>query len=190
MVYVYVADIKELPDPKNHPKLIEQLPDVRRQKIQELQSEKSRCQSFGASLLLMKVLSRFSVDGDAIFFGEHGKPLLQNLSFNLSHSDDLVVCAIGEKPVGCDVQRTEHKKFDKEFLRCWTLEESYAKMTGEGMALIRGKVELLFGDSVKVLREGEIQPCYFREYEVDGYWISVCTEEKEFSDLIWEKISI
>ena len=38
--------------------------------------------------------------------GEHGKPYVVdlNVEFNISHSADLVVCAVDDKPVGIDVE--------------------------------------------------------------------------------------
>ena len=40
---------------------------------------------------------------------ERGKPFTENahINFNISHSDDMVVCCISDKPVGIDVERVK-----------------------------------------------------------------------------------
>ena len=52
--------------------------------------------------------------------------------------------------------------------------ESYLKMLGTGIRV--------------PLNELEIQDCYLKEYEIQGYQITVCAKEDKFSDLIWENI--
>lgn len=41
-----------------------------------------------------------------ISFGKHGKPLIKNsnIHFNISHSRKYTICAIGNTPVGIDIQ--------------------------------------------------------------------------------------
>ena len=97
-----------------------------------------------------------------------GKPYLDNskLHFNISHSQQYVVCAIGEVELGVDIQY--HKKNDtklvakrsmsvgewqayqeadnqaKFFYDLWAKKESYLKYTGEG---IRRDMRLLTLDA-------------------------------------------
>jgi len=211
MVTLYVADISKLPDPKDEPQLLAGLSQDRVRKIQKLEKELTRRQSMGAGLLVNKVLKRYGIKIDAMYLSIHGKPEIDNFYFNLSHSGDLVVCAVADSPVGCDVEQikvapervAEHffcenekkylrqfegKYYDEAFFRIWTLKESYTKMTGEGMALSRGSYELMLNEQVRVLREGKMQNCNFAEYEVEGYWIAVCSEDAEVSEIIWETI--
>lgn len=74
----------------------------------------------------------------------------------------------------------------KTFYRIWTRKESYIKMTGEGMkvpflSLDTCHVSL---DSKKIARQGELQPCFFEEYDLPGYQIAICAQEKEFPEEI------
>lgn len=211
MVTLYVADISKLPDPKDEPQLMAGLNQDRIRKIQKIQKEQTRRQSMGAGLLVNKVLEHHGVKADAMYLSKHGKPEIDNFYFNLSHSGDLVVCAVADSPVGCDVEQIrkapervgeyffsenekkylkqfEDKAYDEAFFHIWTLKESYTKMTGEGMALSRGNYELMLNEQVRVLREGKMQNCNFAEYEVKGYWIAVCSEDAEVSEIIWETI--
>ena len=61
MVCVYVADIKDLPDPLEVPKSMEGLSEKRKEKIRRYMYSKDRKQSLGAGLLLNKVLSLHGV---------------------------------------------------------------------------------------------------------------------------------
>ncbi len=93
--------------------------------------------------------------------GEGGKPwfpAFPQVHFNLSHSQDVAVCAVGEAPLGVDVEKIrpvrpslarrmltegERRRLeavraderDREMLSLWTLKESLAKALGTGLAL-------------------------------------------------------
>ncbi len=177
--------------------------------------KKHEVQSKGAGLLLEKVLALCfdgkSSDDFEKSVGKHGKPLLKGVEYNLSHSGDLAVCAISDKPVGCDVEKVRRapegvanrffsngekkhlssvppERYDEEFFRIWTLRESYVKMTGEGLGLPLGSYEIIMGEQVRVIRDGQLQECYMKEFEVDGYRIAVCGMEEEGSPMVWESI--
>ena len=97
---------------------------------------------------------------------DHGKPLFlspyENIHFNISHSGDLVVMAIGDAPVGVDVERIGRakdymklaKRFfydqeyerllasensEEEFYRIWTFREAFSKLVGVGLGLFSGQ---------------------------------------------------
>ena len=211
MVHVYAADLSLLPDPVLRPELMEMLPKERQQKIQRRLQKKARVQSLGAGLLLNAVLPKYKVQPDALFRNEHGKPEIPGVHFNLSHSGDLVVCAVSEKPVGCDVEKLRKAperfaghffcenernylkaaaddKYDETFFRLWTLKESYMKMTGEGMSLPLDAFEVMIGEEIHILRDGKKQPCFIKEYTTLGYQVTVCAKEQGFADLIWENL--
>ena len=155
---LYVADISNLPEPLSCPELLQKLPMERQQKIYNSKQEKSRRQSMGVGLLLQKVLALYHMEDSQVFAGERGKPMVDGLEFSLSHSGDLVICAVSDKPIGCDVEEIRKapervaeryfscreqeylsrffgEEYDRAFFRLWTMRESYVKMTGEGMGL-------------------------------------------------------
>ena len=212
MIYVYVADITNLPDPEKQPEFLKKLPIERQEKIQKSRQEKSRKQSMGAGLLLQKVLALYHMDKVALSVGEHGKPMIDGLEFSLSHSGNMVICAVSDKPVGCDVEElrkapkgvakryfSENEKeylnqfngedYDTAFFRLWTMKESYVKMTGEGMGVPFEAYEIALEDSgARVIRDGETQECYISEVEVPGYNISICAKESAHLEIIWQKL--
>lgn len=208
MVYVYVADITCLPDPLEVPELMEGLSEERKNKIVCYKQSYNRRQSLGAGLLLKRVLERYGMHEEDVFWGENGKPELEGIYFNLSHSHNTVVCAVGEKPIGCDVEKERGSKTKKlaerffceteitylqthkeEFFRLWTIKESYVKMTGEGLRLPLNQFEVRFEERTKIYRDARECDCYVKEYEIPGYRLSVCSKESEFATR-FERVSL
>lgn len=197
MVHVYVANVSVLPEPVECLDIMKALPTERKKKILNCKQKQKRSQCLGAGLLLDKVLSRYGISSELVHADSNGKPIVDGIYFNLSHSGEFVICAVSEKPVGCDIEllkdapkrvaeRTfsdaekEHlqqfsgDEYNREFFRIWTKKESYLKMTGKGIRVPLDKLEL--------------KDCYVQEYEIPGYQITVCAEEKEFADIIWEQM--
>jgi len=202
MISLYLADVSALLDPLEQKKLMKSLPFERQIRIQRMRSLAHRKQSLGAGLLLQMVLQQHGLSQEQIQINPSGKPVCEGIEFNLSHSGSLVICAVGDTPVGCDVEqlreapRTLASRFfcegekdylngcnsdiyDKEFYRLWTMKESYMKYTGEGMKLPLNAFEIVQGEQVRILRDGNFTDCKIHECEVAGYCISVCTKDKE-----------
>lgn len=198
MVYLYAADVSSLADPWEHPELMEGLPLERQEKIQKCQQKDKRKQSFGAGLLIQHALE------------QHGVQAEEMIS-NISHSGNLVICALSEKAVGCDTEYlrkapdgvAEHffcesekvylnqfqgKAYDRQFFRLWTMKESYMKMTREGMKLPLYQFEVVVGEKITIIRDGKVQPCSIKEYDVADYLVTVCAESDAFAELVWVKI--
>lgn len=205
MVYVYAIDIKALPDPKENPALLHQLSSSRRRKVMKYLRADDRKRCMGAGILLAEILPPIWGSTEKITYGPAGKPQAENVHFNLSHSGNLVICAVGGKAVGCDIEKIEKEpegvaerffhrneaeylqKFPEPersamFFRLWTWKESYVKMTGEGLQLPLQDFEILpEGEKIRVRRGDEMLPCHIMEYNVHGYQVSVCAEEEEFA---------
>lgn len=121
-----------------------------------------RNRTLWTELLVRSALARKtsrSVQETVILRDERGKPYVagNRLSISLSHSENWAVCSIGEVPNGIDVEEDATDAFDiaehfftaqeyqslrslddsartKTFLKFWTIKESYAKYTGQGIA--------------------------------------------------------
>ena len=211
MVHVYAVDIADLPDPLEYPKLMEKISENRKQKIIKHRQPEARKQSLGAGLLLHHILQSHGMRSQEVQIGKYGKPEVEGINFTLSHSKEMAVCAVSESPVGCDIEKittapekvadrffreseirhlkeTPVEERDKEFFRLWTMKESYIKMTGEGMHLPLNRFELcFFEEGVKVHRDGENQNCFFKEYDIPGYRLTVCAKESKFEEQILHK---
>ncbi|MCB0761478.1 MAG: 4'-phosphopantetheinyl transferase superfamily protein [Flavobacteriales bacterium] len=110
-------------------------------------SDKRRREELGGALLLERLEIR-----DKIVYLENGKPTLPGVHISISHSDDIVGLAVGEKPVGLDIQddtpklfNIKHKFCNDEELRMWSDDldrltliwagkESVFKIYGEDLA--------------------------------------------------------
>ena len=87
---------------------------------------------------------------------EYGKPYIENheVEFNVSHSGEYLAIAVSEFPVGVDIQEPKNIKDgmfrkvvqeeeteligdnrQKDFLRLWTLKESFVKAEGKGLRI-------------------------------------------------------
>ncbi|REC59952.1 4-phosphopantetheinyl transferase [Chryseobacterium pennae] len=126
----------------------------------------------GRVLLYQGLKSRYHVDEVYIERTPDNKPYLkgQPLHFNISHSKELVVCAIAEFPIGIDVefidpkinyldfqfQMTEQEflKIDRsedqigDFFSYWTRKESVMKAHGGGMMIPLDSFEIVNDECV------------------------------------------
>lgn len=146
-----------------------------------------------------------------IIYGANGKPYLKDipLYFNLSHSKDVVVCALSDGEVGIDVQKavtpsgalikkvcteseTEFILSVREelkglaFARVWTLKESFLKFTGDGLTVSPNELNISLSLHARISKCGEEQDVNFGEYIVCGCLVAVCSKEKDFPLMIEE----
>lgn len=113
-----------------------------------------------------------SAPGDIPFYrGKNGKPLTSlPLHFNCSHSGDFVVCAVGERELGVDLEQIRpvrprleraltaaerqwlaslpQPERDEGFFRLWTLKESWIKCRGGRLMEFRQVEFVLQGDKL------------------------------------------
>lgn len=205
MVYLYAVDIRVLPDPKENPAALNLISSSRRKKVMKYLQADDRKRCLGAGILQAEILPLYGESPEKITYGKEGKPQAEKVHFNISHSGNFVIFAVGEKAVGCDIEKTGQeiqgvaesffhcneaeylRKFqgqerDEMFFRLWTWKESYIKMTGEGMQLSLQDFEILpEGERIRVRRGDEILPCHMMEYNIPEYKVSVCAEEEEFA---------
>ncbi|MBQ3209937.1 MAG: 4'-phosphopantetheinyl transferase superfamily protein [Oscillospiraceae bacterium] len=207
MVHVYALNIASLPDPLDAPEMLDCVWPERREKALRQRECLKRKQSAGASLLLKWVLRQRGFESKALRYGDKGKPFVEGICFSLSHSGDMVICAVGDKSVGCDIERSAQARekvaerffapeeieylsrfsgdmLNREFFRLWTMKESYIKMTGEGLKLPLSSFYVDIGGDLSVFREGLPCACHVKEYSVEGYCLSVCSEDAVFSETI------
>ncbi|MDR2238615.1 MAG: 4'-phosphopantetheinyl transferase superfamily protein [Chryseobacterium sp.] len=126
----------------------------------------------GRVLLKHGLRSHYRIDVADVRRSADHKPYLkgQNLHFNISHSKDLVVCAIAEFPLGIDVEfidkkisyldfqfqmtMNEFSKIDRsedqirDFFGYWTQKESVMKAHGGGMMIPLDSFEIVNNECV------------------------------------------
>jgi 4'-phosphopantetheinyl transferase len=156
MIKVFFYNLDKEGLAANWDRCLAQLPEWRRESCLRMKFEQGRLQQLAAGLLLRLALREEGVDlmTADITKNEHGKPMMEGLYFNISHSGDYIAVAIADYPVGIDVeiktdpdlkiterfyseeeQRAVRDAEDpqKEFRRLWTRKEAYVKCTGTGI---------------------------------------------------------
>ncbi len=163
---VYLAEVTALSDPALFTAGMESVPENRREKVRALKHEDIRRQSLGAGLLLALALKERGLEGRGVRILESslGKPYLPDapgVHFSLSHAGIWAMCAVGNAPLGCDVERTgrgserlaarffhpeeqaclasfgseTEREWQRAFTRIWTRKESLLKASGTGLSV-------------------------------------------------------
>lgn len=149
----------------------------KRERILRYKNEDDKKRSVCAEMLAKcEIAKRYGIKPCDVIFDTlgNGKPYCKNLSiqFSLSHSGDYAVCALGEKPIGIDIQRIVPynektakkvcsfreleiigKSADKsaEFIKLWTKKEAVMKMAGLGIGGV-GIKNCLDGKMIETVR--------------------------------------
>ena len=214
LITVYVADTSSLKEGRLYQKLYARLDKARQTKADGFRFARDKRLSVGAGALLLYALHTHNVRETSIVLDANGKPYLAengNVFFNLSHSGQMVMCAVSDREVGCDVE--EKAAFDpalaayvmtKEelryidaaheearqdiFYRLWTLKESYMKATGLGLQLHPASFGMTMTNGVLQVHPALDQRSFsFKEYFVgDGYCYSCCALSMDFSPTMTE----
>ncbi len=99
MIKTYWMDSSLLPDLSEDAQAweacLKRLPEKRAEKIRRIRHPDGRKQSLGAGLLLQEALGRLA-PGAEITHLPYGKPVCQQVPFNLSHTKDRVILSIWE----------------------------------------------------------------------------------------------
>lgn len=185
-------------------------------RFQQTEKHKYRTEhSAGLKLLSCALSDRYSIDipedalTDAIRTGTYGKPELVSypeIHFNISHCDDMAVCALSDQEIGVDIENIkpfqdvilrkvlagEEKDFLQQmsideashqewFFRIWTLKESRIKHSGMGLSMPLTDFSFQYDlntDPYKIYCSDS--DLYFHQYVLEEqYILSVCTSVPE-----------
>ncbi len=179
---------------------LDKLSSYRRERLSRISRERQRELSLSAELLLIEALNTLGPVGLPLDIHTQagGKPILgQGPCFSLSHSGELVFCALSDEPVGADVQKLLEKEPEPRLLdRClsqkerelyrksgnkrelfsllWSLKESYAKMDGAGLGPLHpGRISIELGEEGQAGVSGSGAKLSYRLE--GGYVFAVCS---------------
>ena len=173
----------------------EQMSDGRKESVMRMHNKKKRNLRICADMLCRKAIAEFcGVNTDEIRFtlSPSGKPYVNNLPvyFSISHSGNLAVCAVSEKEIGIDIEKTRelHPRISEKFcteseaeyirtaengiFRIWTLKEAYFKCIGTGLGTDIKNVSFSVSDNKITCSENGFELSFI--HIEDGYVCSVC----------------
>lgn len=171
-----------------HEKLTNLPKDVRKG-ITKFKRKQDQLASLYGKLLLQEGLFRFGMKSSLndLQYTKYNKPYVKNnqVSFNISHSGDYVVCAISNEvnTLGIDIEKNQKINFNdfqniwterelklinkktKIFYKYWTRKEALIKADGRGFMLDLKKIDvvnskLLLNDKLYYLKEININVDY------------------------------
>lgn len=211
MIEVYAVNINSDFEKYKFNKLLLRLSSEKQKRISQFLNSKDAERAIISDILIRNVItSKFGIRNDKIIFNKNkwGKPFLENFNqfhFNISHSGDWVVCAIGNFEVGIDVEKIQYidldipkRFFAKEeydfllnqdeynrvgyFYDLWTLKESYVKAVGKGLYIPLNSFSVnIKKNEIKLSTTSECNYFYFKQYDIDtNYKISVCGYKDQF----------
>lgn len=155
----------------------------------------------GLELLAFGLKTLYDIhDMPMISHGTHGKPFFpyrEDIHFNISHCDGLVVCAISDAPVGVDVERIapvsgnllkrvltveeldqlsghprDGGEYLEKFYRFWTLKESAVKESGKGLSQEPRDISFRLDDGIEC---SQPQLHFWQEKVEEGFILSLCS---------------
>ena len=159
MLKLFYCDISKMSEAEFQ-KLYYKSDENRKAKADRLRKRPAKRLSLAAGELMRNAIANeFNIDAKDLRFrtGKSGKPYVENVKveFSISHSGDIAVCAISDKPVGIDIERIKDVNinaakrlftpdeqsyvFEKwslakqRFFEVWTRKEAYVKMLGKGI---------------------------------------------------------
>lgn len=165
MYNIFYYNINKMSD-ELYSKEFEALDFSRKKEILKKSDINDRKRSLAGDILIKKYLSKlYGIPQEKIEIkkGAYGKPYVLNLPahFNVSHSGDYTVVAIGDRPIGIDIEvikdfsailakklfnddelqyisgssATRKKSLmQKSFFEIWTAKEAYLKYLGRGIS--------------------------------------------------------
>lgn len=174
------------------------LSKTRKEKVDNFRFMKDKRLSCGAYLLLKKLLNEKNIINPVFKTEKYGKAYIsnyENMHFNLSHSGNIVACAISDEAVGVDVEyndpeidldiaknyfyNREYESIQKsdnpsnEFFNYWVLKESYMKYTGLGFNLKLDSFEIVIKDEITL--KDDTDHLKFNLFDIDDYKLAICS---------------
>ncbi|MBE5872559.1 MAG: 4'-phosphopantetheinyl transferase superfamily protein [Lachnospiraceae bacterium] len=207
-IKIGMADTVPLEDPGFYQSIYDRLSGIRRKKADDLKMFHARCQSVAAGWLITRFVREYAQGKTCISMaerkGEQNAKTDETVYYNLSHSGELAACAVAQFPVGIDIEQVRkcrmsvaRRCFDEcdcilleqaegkteqaeLFTKLWTIKESEAKLTGEGLArILRKEVSEEICTVSERIEKGE-----------DIYYLTVAFSKRNRAQLTGQTLSI
>lgn len=152
----------------------------RKQYLEKLNGNAKKM-SYAAWCLLKEIVyENYNIDIDLVklSYNEFNKPIIEGISFNISHSNNIVVVAISDDSIGVDIQLVDDKiyslskyidnSFDKyELTKHFSAIEAFYKQKGTGIkkSLLKESVTIDYQQLINI--------------DNNTYVLSVCSNDKD-----------
>ena len=190
-MYIYYNNINNY-SLKEYINYYNELSDYDKNKIDKLIITRKK-QSILARILLKNILkNKYNINyKDMIIkYNKYGKPFIDNISFNISHSHDYVIVATSNKNIGIDIEmirdynptsmnlfctdneikyinNNQNKKL--AYWKIYTLKEAYFKMLGTNLSnmknvefkILKNKITCVNNENLKIFVSTEINNYIF-----------------------------
>ncbi|GKX65193.1 4'-phosphopantetheinyl transferase family protein [Inconstantimicrobium mannanitabidum] len=209
---IYVLKISDIVEYKFN-KLCSKIDKSKKLKIYKYINEKDRIRALIGEVLIRNIINKkLNLDNGCIEFehNKYGKPHLKGhpyFNFNISHSEEYIVCAIDDKPIGIDIEAIKPVEYENiaksffstseynyihtahgciqlsRFYEVWTLKESYIKCCGEGLSIPLNSFCISIRENISV-NSGNDRCIYtFRRFNIEsGYKMAVCSLNEEITN--------
>ena len=166
--------------------------------LKKITNHNYKSQSESAYTLLGRILSEhFELDLNnlKIAKNKYGKPYFTNVEvfFNISHSDDAILCSVSDCEIGVDIEKiaeikdsisgkifTEHERSQinspEDFYKLWTLKESFCKFCGKGLLLLKD-TEFTIKPEIKLVTPSKGYNPIFETHKIDNYVVSITSAD-------------
>jgi len=196
-IKVYTTDIEPYQKVQELNVLLQKLPLELHTRAQRYRFESDAYAFILGRLLLKTGLESLGLGHlfDKIRIAKNGKPFIEGLFFNISHTENKVMCALSTKgEIGIDIEKIKpidlqnfvafftKKEMQliqtaseplQDFYRIWTRKESIIKALGANLAYLH---QIEIDQHVDVYYENERQ-WYMQDLDLgNGYTSAVCTE--------------
>ncbi len=168
---IFAVELKQAVNASTFDFLLRFVQVDKRRRIDNMKSKQNKDLSLlGDTLAKLAISNVFGLpfDGIRYKYENSGKPFLADypdVHFNISHSGNMVVCAVYDQPVGIDIQKMKDVRFDvlakrfftvkeqesffsitagkrkQAFYKTWTAKESYVKWLGTGIKDIKKDID-------------------------------------------------
>ena len=191
----YKYDIRQLSD-SEYNKWYSLMSDEKKHRVDRFRFTNDKKRTVVGEMLARVAVSKWCnipVENISFGVGDNGKPFVMDLSieFNISHSKDMVVCAISDAPIGIDIEKIRPKnlKISKRFLSSDELLYIFGKLPTEEDFAVSEDVSVLtrfyecwtkkeaYGKCTGegLFSQESLSDVAFTTLTEDGYVITICS---------------
>lgn len=214
MSEIFILNVNEVYTEDSYKRLMEIMPEERKEKITRFHFEEDAKRALYASTLIRYILFlKYGQDPKDLQeeYNTFGKPFIKDREewkYNLSHSGEWVICGFSNLPIGVDVEKIGKGNLDiakhffsekeyaylsnlegeedrkKMFYTIWTLKESYVKYKGKGLRIPLDSFSFVLDQEQVSIDSEEEKKLYFTNHELKNDYRLAVCTEEESAPIL------